>query len=59
MPAPRNGNVAEQEVREPCLVRVLVCMNEGCHREIVLPLFGWCREKGPHPRSIDAANASK
>jgi hypothetical protein len=46
MPAPRNGNVAEQEVREPCLVRVLVCMNEGCHREIVLPLFGWCREKG-------------
>jgi len=49
MPPPRNGNVAEQEVREPCLVRVLVCMNEGCHREIVLPLFGWCREKGPHP----------
>jgi hypothetical protein len=22
-------------------------------------LFGWCREKGPHPRSIDAANVNE
>jgi hypothetical protein len=57
-PAPRNDDVAGQEVREPCLVRV-VCMDENCHRERGSALFGWCREKGPHPRSIDAANVSK
>jgi hypothetical protein len=34
--APRNGNVAEQEVREPCLGRVLVCLSEDCHRETIL-----------------------
>jgi len=55
---PRNGNVAGQEVPEPCLVRVLVFMNEDCHRESST-LFDWCREKGPHPRSIDAANVSE
>ena len=32
----RNGNIAGQEVPEPCLVRGLVCMNEDCHRELVL-----------------------
>lgn len=57
-PSPRNGNVAGQEVREPCLVRVLVCMNEDCHRNSSA-LFGWCREKGPPPRSIGAANGSE
>jgi hypothetical protein len=36
MPAPRNGNVAGQEVREPCLLRVLVRMNEDYHRETIL-----------------------
>jgi len=40
-------------------VRVLVCMNEDCHRKIGSALFDWCREKGPHPRSIDAANVSE
>ena len=34
---PRNGNVAGHEVPEPCLVRVLVWMNEDCHREMGLP----------------------
>src|ERR1700756_5460494 len=54
----RHGNVAGQEVREPGVVRVLVCMNEDCHREIGV-LFDWRREKGPHPRSVDAANVSE
>jgi hypothetical protein len=26
---------------------------------MVLTVFGWCRGKGPHPRSIDAAIVSK
>jgi hypothetical protein len=29
-------------------------MNEDCHRDDSA-VFGWCRGKGPHPRSIDAA----
>src|SRR6266508_6174613 len=53
-PAPRNRNIAGQEVSEPCLQRVLVRMNEDCHRDDSA-VFGWCRGKGPHPRSIDAA----
>ncbi len=36
---PRNGNVAGHEVPEPCVVRVLVCMNEDCHREMGLPVW--------------------
>ena len=39
MLATRHGNVAGQEVREPCLVRVLFCVNEYCHREMVLPCW--------------------
>jgi len=29
-------------------------MNEDCHRDDSAG-FGWCRGKGPHPRSIEAA----
>jgi len=57
-PALRNGNIAGQEVPEPCLVRVLVCMNEDCHRELVPLCLVGAERKGPHPRSIDAANVS-
>jgi len=42
----RNGNIAGQEVPEPCLVRVLVCMNEDCHREIVLPCLVGAERRG-------------
>jgi hypothetical protein len=35
MPALRNGNVAGQEVREPCLHRVLVRLNGDCHKEMI------------------------
>ena len=41
------------------VVRVLFCVNEYCRREISSALLGWCREKGPHRRSIDAADASE
>jgi hypothetical protein len=26
---------------------------------MLLTVFGWCRGKGPHPRSIDAANVNE
>ena len=58
MLATRHGNVAGQEVRKPCLVRVLFCVNEYCHREMVLPCWLVQRE-GPYRRSTDAANASQ
>jgi hypothetical protein len=45
-PALRNGNIAGQEVPEPCLVRVLVCMNEDCHRELVLLCFVGAERRG-------------
>jgi hypothetical protein len=44
-PAPRNDDVAGQEVREPCLVRV-VCMDENCHRESVLLCLGGAERRG-------------
>ena len=48
MLATRHGNVAKQEVRKPCLVRVLFCVNEYCHREMVLPcLVGAERRAAP------------
>jgi hypothetical protein len=40
-------------------VRVLVCMNEDCHREIDPLRWVGAERKGPHPRSIDAANVSE
>src|SRR6266496_325942 len=43
---PRHGNVAGQEVPEPCLVRVLVCMNENCHREMGLPCLVGAERRG-------------
>jgi hypothetical protein len=58
MLAARHGNVTGQEVRKPCLVRVLFCVHEYCHREMVLACLVVQRE-GPHRRSIDAANASE
>ena len=41
----RNRNIAGQEVRQPCLQRVLGRMNEDCHRDDSA-VFGWCRGKG-------------
>jgi len=48
MPALRHRNVAGQEVRDPCLQRVLVRLNGDCHKEIDPCLVG--AEEGPHPR---------
>ena len=46
MLATRHGNVAGQEVRKPCLVRVLFCVNEYCHREMVLPCLVGAERRG-------------
>ncbi len=35
MPALRNRNVAGQEVRQPCLQRVLVRLNGDSHKEMI------------------------
>ena len=48
MPALRNGNVAGQEVREPCLHRVLVRLNGDGHKEMIC--VGVLREGAAHLR---------
>ena len=58
MLATRHGNVARQEVRKPCLVRVLFCVMNTVIERWFYPVWLVQRE-GPHRRSIDAANASE
>jgi len=42
----RHGNVAGQEVRKPCLVRLLFCVNKYCHKEIVQPYLVGAERRG-------------